>query len=72
MKTKTKTELKKIAQAALKREYGFQPTLKEVTLLEADGDGTYILFEINGHEYRLYKALSTGITTLSKKGNSIG
>lgn len=69
---KTNKELKKLAQAALKNEYGFQPILKEITLLEANGDGTYILFEVDGHEYRLYTALSTGITSLSKKGNSIG
>ena len=41
---KTKRELKQIVQTALKAEYGFKPTLKEITLLEATGDGTRILF----------------------------
>lgn len=63
---KTKTELKIIAQAALKNEYGFQPALKEVTLLEANSGGGYILFEVNGHEYRLYKSLVTGRAILNK------
>lgn len=51
MKEKTKNELKHIAQAALKSEYGFEPSMKDIVLLEAYGDGTYILFEVGGHEY---------------------
>ena len=51
MKNKTKAELKQIAQAALKSNYGFKPSLKEIVLLEAYGDGTYILFEVNENEY---------------------
>lgn len=46
-----KNELKKIAQIALKKQYGFQPALKNIVVLEATGDGSYIL-EINKHEYR--------------------
>lgn len=49
----TKSELKEIAKRALKAEFGFTvSTLKEITLLEADGDGTYILFSVNGNEYK--------------------
>lgn len=48
---RTNTELKKIAQSALQFEYGFAPKLKEIVLLEASGDGTYILFEVNCVEY---------------------
>lgn len=47
-----KNELKKVVQIALKKQYGFQPALKSIVLLEATGDGSYILLEINKHEYR--------------------
>jgi|GEM_PF-5467487 len=50
-KQKTNTQLKTIAQRALKSEYGFAPKLKDIVLLEAFGTGEYILFEINGQEY---------------------
>lgn len=48
----TKVELRKIAQQALENEYGFAPALNQIVLLEANGEGTYILFEIKGKEYR--------------------
>jgi len=48
----TKQELKHIAKEALKCEYGFSPSLSDIILLEADGDGLYILFSVKGHEYR--------------------
>lgn len=51
MKEKTKIELKKIVKEVLLNKYGFSPKLKDVKLLEARGDGTYILFEIGFHEY---------------------
>ena len=41
-----KNELKKIAQIALKKQYGFQPALKNIVVLEATGDGSYILLEM--------------------------
>ena len=47
----TKAELKSIAVAALKSQYGFAPPKGKVVLLEANGDGTYILFEVSKHEY---------------------
>lgn len=49
--TYTNTEIKKTAQVALKSEYGFAPALKDITLLEASGDRTRILFRVAGHEY---------------------
>lgn len=49
--TYTNTDIKKTAQAALRSEYGFSPSLKDITLLEASGDRTYILFRVAGHEY---------------------
>ena len=48
----TKANLKKIAQAALNSEYGFAPAISNITLLEASGDGTYILFSVKEKEYR--------------------
>lgn len=53
MITLTKTDLKRVAKNALANEYGFTVSkLENITLLEADGDGHYILFEVNGKEYR--------------------
>lgn len=58
--------LKKIAQGRLEREYGFGPALKNITLLEASGDGQYILCEIKfggtTHEYSM-----DGITVEKRK-----
>ena len=48
----TKATLKDIAKAALQSEYGFSPKKADITLLEADDTGLYILFEVKGHEYR--------------------
>lgn len=47
-------EIKKIAQKALEIEYGFAPALKAIRLLEASGDGNYILFQVKEHEYKSY------------------
>ena len=49
---KTKTELKAITYEALKSEYGFAPAKSNIVLLEAAGDGTYILFRVGNKEYR--------------------
>lgn len=49
---KTKIELKHKVSTALKSEYGFAPALNKIILLEAHGDGTYILFRVGIHEYR--------------------
>lgn len=47
----TKAELRQIAQQALESEYGFAPAMSKITLLEANGEGTYILFSVKGKEY---------------------
>ena len=47
----TKNELKEIAVRALDAKYGFAPPKSKIVLLEANGDGTYILFEVSEHEY---------------------
>ena len=43
--------LKRTAQAALYSEYGFQPALDRITLLEGSDDRTYIRFNVGSHEY---------------------
>jgi len=58
MKEKTKRELKHIAVTALRDEYGFAPKQSDVRLLEASGDGTYILFDVLGKEYRFDSYIS--------------
>ena len=53
MKSLTKTQLKAVAKMALKAEFGFTVSkLSDIVLLEADGDGQYILFEVNCNVYR--------------------
>lgn len=52
--------LQLLAQMALMGEYGFVPALSEITLLEASGDGTYILFRVKSHEYRFSSHLHNG------------
>lgn len=48
----TKAKLRKIAKQALNSVFGFAPALNQIILLEANGEGTYILFEVKGKEYR--------------------
>ena len=48
------TEIKKIAQNALETEYGFAPSLKNIILQEACGDGSYILLRVKNQTYRVY------------------
>lgn len=55
----TKNEFKTIAQEALKSEYGFAPAKNQITLLEADGNGTYIMFEVNGKVYQFNSHICT-------------
>ena len=40
-----------IATQALHDKYGFCPAPQQITLLESDDEGTYILFRIGEHEY---------------------
>jgi hypothetical protein len=51
MTKKFEDQLKKTAQIALKEEFGFAPCLSEITLLECDGDRTYIRFHVHGNVY---------------------
>lgn len=44
--------IKLTAAEALSKKYGFSPAPQQVTLLESDGEGTYILFRVGEHEYR--------------------
>jgi len=41
-----------IATQALHDKYGFCPAPQQITLLESDGEGAYILFRIGEHDYR--------------------
>lgn len=63
MKVKTNSQLKKIAIAALKAEFGFSPkTQSEITILAYESDGTYILFDVCGKTYRFKSYAYGGIT----------
>lgn len=55
-----KQELKKIAKNALNAEYGFAPALKDIMLLEAASDGSYIyiMFAIHGNKYQFHSRRS--------------
>ena len=52
MKTYTKTEIKRTAQAAIRSFTGIEPKLSQITLLECSDDRTYILFRVTDVEYR--------------------
>ena len=52
IKRATNTQLKKTAQAAIRSFTGTEPKLSTITLLEASGDRTYILFRVCDIEYR--------------------
>lgn len=60
MKNLTKNELKEIMKRALFLEFGFAPTLNKITLLEASGDGTYILASVNGFQYSFQSRRTLG------------
>ena len=61
----TKRELKSIARQALVKANGYAPTYKEITLLEASGDGQYVLFKVGSFEY------SWDSYTLDKRGPEV-
>lgn len=70
---KTNRELRQIAVAALKVEYGFSPKQSEIVLQEARDDGTYILFRVANSTYRFdssivdeYGAVWAGKGTITK------
>ena len=46
-----RTNMKRTAQLALKSEYGFNPSLESIILLEGCDDRTYIRFRVGVHEY---------------------
>lgn len=55
-----------IAIQALDKKYGFCPSPQQVKLLESDGEGTYILFRVDGHEYRCENGEITNIEDQKK------
>lgn len=78
MKELTNMQLKQIVVSALRNEYGFAPKGKDVVLLEADGNGTYILAEVNGNVYSfnsdyrfgIENGVYTGKGTIDKKNEA--
>ena len=64
----TKAELRKIAQQALESEYGFAPSINKIVLLEANGEGTYILFSVKGKEYSFDSRILRDGTIWAGKG----
>ncbi len=51
---------------ALHNKYGFCPAAQQVTLLESDGEGTYILFRVGEHGYRCDNGEITNIEDQKK------
>lgn len=60
-----------IAIQALDKKYGFCPSPQQVKLLESEGEGTYILFRVSGHEYRLEDGMITNIEEQKKLDEEI-
>ena len=44
-------EYKRIAQKAMK-EQGMKVNQKDIVLLEGSGDGSYVMWRVDGHEYQ--------------------
>ena len=49
---RSKQEIKRIVQCALKSEFGFAPALSAITLHKSLPDGTHVLFVVNDKKYR--------------------
>lgn len=49
---RSKQNIKKIVQCALKSEFGFAPALSEISLYRSLPDGTHALFVVNNKKYR--------------------
>ncbi len=62
---------KLVASNALKIKYGFGPAPDQVTLLESDGDGNYILFRVGEHEYRYEDDEITNIEEQKKNDEAV-
>ena len=60
-----------IAIQALHKKYGFTPSPQQVKLLESSDDGSYILFHVNGHEYRCENDEITNIEDQKKLDEEI-
>lgn len=56
-KEKTKSDLKRIAMAALEANYGFSPMMSKIELAEANDNGTRIAFYVGRHYYEFYSHL---------------
>lgn len=54
-------KLQLTAIEALSKKYGFCPAPQQVTLLESDGEGSYILFRVGEHEYRCEDGAITNV-----------
>lgn len=73
----TNNELKQVLQAALKSEYGFAPSKKDIKIFKSNVDAYHVfcIFEVNGIPYKFsstYKlgkrnGLYVGEGTITKK-----
>lgn len=49
---RSKQNIKKIVQCALKSEFGFVPPLSSIEIYKHTPDGTHVLFVVNDKKYR--------------------
>ena len=49
---RSKQNIKKIVQCALKSEFGFAPPLSSIEIYKHTPDGTHVLFVVNDKKYR--------------------
>lgn len=63
---RSKQNIKKIVQCALKSEFGFAPALSEIGLYRSLPDGTHALFVVNDKKYRFdsYAINAAGLETV--------
>ena len=63
---RSKQDIKRIVQCALKSEFGFAPALSEIGLYRSLPDGTHALFVVNDKKYRFdsYTSTEGGLETV--------
>ena len=55
----TNTQIKKLAHELFEKYTGIKTTLKSITLLEADMDGSYVFFAVGKMSFAWYKIGNT-------------
>lgn len=64
----TNTQIKKLAHELFEKYTGIKTTLKSITLLEADMDGSYVFFAVGKMSFAWYKNIKTFVAYPNTNG----